>query len=104
MRASSFPIGAILLVAVGGIVYRKVFHNGTAYGCFFDRIQRIRRAEQKARPGSELQKSLRPNSITVAARVAAVGRRMAHRIGTEERNLEQAIRVLYKSLVKEKTP
>lgn len=84
----------------------------------------------------ELQKRLRPNSITVAehiAIVAAVGRKMAYRLGTsgklfatlgehgvnvrmitqgpdelniivgvEERDFEQAIRVLYDSFVKEK--
>lgn len=82
----------------------------------------------------ELQKDLRPNSITVAehiAIVAAVGRKMANRLGTsgklfatlgrhgvnvrmitqgpdelniivgvEERDFEQAIRVLYDSFVK----
>ncbi len=85
----------------------------------------------------ELQKNLRPNSITVAehiAIVAAVGRRMAYRLGTsgklfaalgengvnvrmitqgpdelniivgvEEKDFEQAIRVLYNSFVKDKT-
>ncbi len=84
----------------------------------------------------ELQKRLKPNSITVAehiAIVAAVGRKMAYRLGTsgklfatlgengvnvrmitqgpdelniivgvEERDFEQAIRVLYNSFVKEK--
>ena len=84
----------------------------------------------------ELQKKLRPNSITVAehiAIVAAVGRKMAYRLGTsgklfaalgehgvnvrmitqgpdelniivgvEEKDFEQAIRVLYDSFVKEK--
>ena len=84
----------------------------------------------------ELQKNLKPNSITVAehiAIVAAVGRRMAYRLGTsgklfatlgehgvnvrmitqgpdelniivgvEEKDFEQAIRVLYNSFVKEK--
>ncbi len=84
----------------------------------------------------ELQKSLKPNSITVAEHIAvlaAVGRRMAHRLGTsgklfaalgkhgvnvrmitqgpdelniivgvEEKDFEQAIRVLYDSFVKEK--
>ena len=83
----------------------------------------------------ELQKNLKPNSITVAehiAIVAAVGRRMAYRLGTsgklfatlgengvnvrmitqgpdelniivgvEEKDFEQAIRVLYDSFVKE---
>ena len=84
----------------------------------------------------ELQKKLKPNSITVAehiAIVAAVGRKMAYRLGTsgklfatlgdngvnvrmitqgpdelniivgvEEKDFEQAIRVLYDSFVKEK--
>ena len=84
----------------------------------------------------ELQKELKPNSITVAehiAIVAAVGRKMAYRLGTsgklfatlgehgvnvrmitqgpdelniivgvEEKDFEQAIRVLYDSFVKEK--
>lgn len=84
----------------------------------------------------ELQKELKPNSITVAehiAIVAAVGRKMAYRLGTsgklfatlgdngvnvrmitqgpdelniivgvEEKDFEQAIRVLYNSFVKEK--
>ncbi|MBR3562117.1 MAG: aspartate kinase [Oscillospiraceae bacterium] len=84
----------------------------------------------------ELQKELKPNSITVVehiAIVAAVGRRMAYRLGTsgklfatlgehgvnvrmitqgpdelniivgvEEKDFEQAIRVLYDSFVKEK--
>jgi len=84
----------------------------------------------------ELQKELKPNSITVTehiAIVAAVGRRMAYRLGTsgklfaalgknginvrmitqgpdelniivgvEEKDFEQAIRVLYNSFVKEK--
>jgi len=84
----------------------------------------------------ELQKKLKPNSITVAehiAIVAAVGRKMAYRLGTsgklfatlgdngvnvrmitqgpdelniivgvEEKDFEQAIRVLYNSFVKEK--
>lgn len=84
----------------------------------------------------ELQKRLKPNSITVAehiAIVAAVGRKMAYRLGTsgklfatlgengvnvrmitqgpdelniivgvEEKDFEQAIRVLYDSFVKEK--
>lgn len=84
----------------------------------------------------ELQKTLRPNSITVTehiAIVAAVGRKMAYRLGTsgrlfatlgehginvrmitqgpdelniivgvEEKNFEQAIRVLYNRFVKEK--
>ena len=84
----------------------------------------------------ELQKNVKPNSITVAehiAIVAAVGRRMAYRLGTsgklfatlgengvnvrmitqgpdelniivgvEEKDFEQAIRVLYDSFVKEK--
>ena len=85
----------------------------------------------------ELQKALKPNSISVAehiAIVAAVGRRMAYRLGTsgklfatlgengvnvrmitqgpdelniivgvEEKDFEQAIRVLYNSFVKEKS-
>ena len=84
----------------------------------------------------ELQKKLKPNTITVAehiAIVAAVGRKMAYRLGTsgklfatlgehgvnvrmitqgpdelniivgvEEKDFEQAIRVLYDSFVKEK--
>ena len=84
----------------------------------------------------ELQKKLKPNSITVSehiAIVAAVGRKMAYRLGTsgklfatlgengvnvrmitqgpdelniivgvEEKDFEQAIRVLYNSFVKEK--
>lgn len=85
----------------------------------------------------ELQKHVKPNSITVAehiAIVAAVGRKMAYRLGTsgklfatlgengvnvrmitqgpdelniivgvEEKDFEQAIRVLYNSFVKDKT-